>query len=279
MAPHLEDNLEDILQKARTGKGFSLPGLSSQTGLDEKKLKKFEDGIETPTSEQLRMLAQTLGLEKNRLEEIGNKRWTPLPFPKEAEKEVITLKGYLGDYEVKGYLFVTSHRNEALLIDTAYNPDLVLKTLWENDLSLKAILLTHAHHDHIHGISKIRTKTGAQVYLHARELPLYKAHETKPPDQMAEEGITIGCGQKTLKVLETPGHTPGGVSYYSGKYCFVGDALFAGSTGRSFSPDGFQTLLSSLKEKVLTLPEETILCPGHGPTTTVGEERRHNPFF
>jgi len=279
MPHHLEDNIEDILQKARIGKGLSLSALSSKAGLDEKSLSSFEDGRKMPTLDQLRILAQCLHLEKTCLEGIANNFWTPQPFPKKAEREVITLKGYLGNYEVKGYLFLASDQNDALLIDTAYNPDLVLKTLSEKNLSLKGILLTHAHHDHIQGVSKIRSKTGAQVYLHPRELPLYRTHEAIPPDQWAEEGTIIGLGQKTLRVLETPGHTPGGVSYYSGKFCFVGDALFAGSTGRSFSPEGYQNLLSSLKKKVLSLPEDTVLCPGHGPSTTVQEERLHNPFF
>ncbi len=279
MSHHLEDNLGDILQKARSGKGFSLSELESQTGIPEKKLQCFEEETEIPKRDQLEALAHCLSLHKERLRDILSEKWAPKPFPKEALREIIILKGYLGAYEVKGYMLMDPEQKEALLIDTAYNPDLVLNTLSEKKLSLKGVLLTHAHQDHIRGLSKICAQTGAPVYLHPKELPLYRHHELKTPDHWVSEGFTISISQKTLTVLETPGHTPGGVSYFSGDYCFVGDALFAGSTGRSFSPEGYTSLLGSLRKKVLSLPDQTLLCPGHGPTTTVGEEHQHNPFF
>jgi glyoxylase-like metal-dependent hydrolase (beta-lactamase superfamily II) len=275
----LEDNLGDILQKARQGKGWSLSRLARETGLDAKNLGRFEEGIQDPQPDQLTRLAHALGLHKDPLQDIAHQQWFPDPFPKEARQGIIPLKGYLGDYEVKGYLLFESESQEAALIDTAYNPDLVLKTLTERGLTLRAILLTHAHRDHIGGLSIIRSGTGAPVFLHPQELPLYRQQDPILPDRWAEEGLQIPLGRLTLEVLETPGHTPGGVTYYTGTTCFVGDALFAGSTGRSYSPEGYKSLLGSLRKKVLTLPGKTLLCPGHGPTTTVREELLHNPFF
>ena len=110
-------------------------------------------------------------------------------------------------------------------------------------------------------------------------MPLFSSQSRQKPDGFLEEGQELSIGKTRLKALATPGHTPGGVTYVSEGLCFVGDALFAGSTGRSMSPQGYQTLLASLRQKVLSLPEDTVILPGHGPTTTVGEEKRHNPFF
>ena len=275
----LEDNVEDILKKARTGKGLSLPSLAEITGMEELTLRRFEEGSETHGSTQLNRLAHALDLHKDRLQDIASHKWHPHPFPKEIEQKVITLKGYMGNYEVKGYLIMDHNVKEAVLIDTALNPDLVLETLFENGISLRAILLTHAHYDHMGGISKIRSATGAPIYIHPNEAPLYRQQEKKPPDHWVKKGLKISLGDNVFQALETPGHTPGGVSYRFNGYCFVGDALFAGSTGRSFSPEGYQTLLSSLRRNVLSLPGDTLLFPGHGPSTTVQEELLHNPFF
>lgn len=280
MPSELEDTVGDILQKARQGKGWSESQLAQKSGVAVGKIRQLEQKDRLTRFEELTGLAGALGLEEERLRVIAAKEWGPNPFPEGASEEVLCLKGYYyGNYEVKGYLLLDPATREAVLFDTAYNPDLVLKTLAEKKLTLRAIFLTHAHGDHMSGVSRIRNQTKAPVYIHPGEGPLYRRNESIPPDHWAEEGMTFRLGDRTVQFLETPGHTPGGLSYRSGPYCFVGDALFAGSTGRSYSPEGYRSLLDALKKKVLTLPEETLLCPGHGPSTSVWEERRHNPFF
>src|SRR4029077_21072976 len=114
---------------------------------------------------------------------------------------------------------------------------------------------------------------------HQKEAPLYHNAKIKDPDRFIEEGNEIRLGRWNIRALETPGHTPGGVTYLVDGMAFVGDALFAGSTGRSMSASGYRMLISSLREKVLSLGPDTVLFPGHGPAQTVGEEREHNPFI
>jgi glyoxylase-like metal-dependent hydrolase (beta-lactamase superfamily II) len=130
------------------------------------------------------------------------------------------------------------------------------------------------------GAALLKAQTGARIAVPLAEGSTYRAHYREAPDLAVRAGTTIEVSPTmTVSAIETPGHTAGGTSYRIGGFCAVGDALFAGSTGRSMSPAGYRTLLSSLRTRILTLPVDTILLPGHGPLTTVGHERQHNPFF
>jgi glyoxylase-like metal-dependent hydrolase (beta-lactamase superfamily II) len=205
--------------------------------------------------------------------------WTPEPPPEWLQEKVIIVYGKIGGYPVNGYILFDRQSHDAACIDTAYDPDKMLKALDGHRLYLQYVLLTHAHQDHMGGAERLKARTGASLCLHPQEMPLFSSQSRLKPDGFLEEGQELSIGKTRLKVLATPGHTPGGVTYVSKGLCFVGDALFAGSTGRSMSPQGYQTLLTSLRQKVLSLPEETVILPGHGPVTTVGNEKRHNPFF
>lgn len=163
---------------------------------------------------------------------------------------------------------------------------------WEVEL----ILLTHAHADHIGGLNSLRQATGAPVYLHASEkdwlgepeLNLSAFHggpgvRAEPPDQLIHGGETIKFGSTAFEVLHTPGHSPGGVAYLLRRadppICFSGDTLFYRSVGRSDLPGGdAETLFASIRRDLFTLPPDTIILPGHGPETTVGDEMQYNPF-
>lgn len=183
---------------------------------------------------------------------------------------------------------------EAVVIDPGGEGQKILKEIEKMGVNVKAVLNTHAHVDHIGALKDIKNVLGAEIMLHEAELPVLKTasrmarlfgisiDEPPEPDRFLVEGDEISCGSITLKVIETPGHSPGGISLLTsdGKICFVGDTLFAGSIGRTDLPGGdYHTLIESIKTKIIPLGDDVKVLSGHGPATTVGVERRYNPFL
>jgi glyoxylase-like metal-dependent hydrolase (beta-lactamase superfamily II) len=185
---------------------------------------------------------------------------------------------------------------EAIVIDPGDEALKVLKRLSAHGLRPKAILITHTHLDHVAGNHEVREKTGAKVMLHERDLPLYDnlgmqaqfigmdAPVRAPVDEHIHQGDVIPFGGQgdSLQVLHTPGHTPGSCSFFLGSrnLLFSGDTLFAGSIGRTDLWGGdFDAEVRSIREKLLPLPDATRVITGHGPDTTILEERRSNPFL
>lgn len=182
---------------------------------------------------------------------------------------------------------------EAIVIDPGDDVSKIIAILQRHRLQVKMIVITHAHIDHIGGAEKLRAFTGAPVYMHQADKMLSDQLEmqaawlgVEPPrdpgiDQPAHEGDVIRAGSIEAHVLHTPGHTPGSISLYiplEGKL-IAGDTLFEGSVGRTDLPGGDTAQITrSIRGKLYTLPEETIVFPGHGATTSIGEEKRHNPF-
>ena len=189
----------------------------------------------------------------------------------------------LGAYGTNCYIVHDSASKTCCVIDPGYTPEKVRSEVNALGLTVEAILLTHGHFDHVGGVKEIAAETGCDVYLCADELTL-------PPQMTAgplyytktyDEGDTLHLAGLTISVIRTPGHTPGGVSYYfpDEKAVFTGDALFYRSLGRTDFPGGdHDTLLHSIRKVLFALPEETAVLPGHGPATSIGNERRNNPF-
>jgi hydroxyacylglutathione hydrolase len=180
---------------------------------------------------------------------------------------------------------------EAVVIDPGDEADKILQTLTDLNLTVKNILNTHGHFDHVSANKEINAATGAPILIHALDAPMLQeisasaanwgltAQDSPPPDRMLAEGDAIRFGEITLKVIHTPGHTPGGVSFYADGHVFVGDTLFAGSIGRTDFPGGdFKTLKSSIHNKLFTLGDDIRVHTGHGPDTTIGQEKQYNPF-
>jgi glyoxylase-like metal-dependent hydrolase (beta-lactamase superfamily II) len=181
---------------------------------------------------------------------------------------------------------------EALVVDPGDEVNRILDLLGRHKLTVKAIVSTHAHIDHVGGLSKLHKYTGAPVMMHREDLPLYQAMDVQaaflgvmPPeltdvDQVLADGDALQWGSLEARVIHTPGHTPGSVSLYMPPELFAGDTLFAGSIGRTDLWGGsMEEIMDSLRGKLMALPDDTVVHPGHGPTTTIGEERQSNPFL
>jgi glyoxylase-like metal-dependent hydrolase (beta-lactamase superfamily II) len=190
---------------------------------------------------------------------------------------------------------------EATVVDPGDDIPRIMALLQKHNLTVKQILITHAHIDHIAGAARLKQLTGAPILYNPRDLPLVKmmdmqagwlgmpTPEVRPPDDTLEEGRVIAIGALsngrpalTGNILFTPGHTQGSVCLHlpAQNLLLAGDTLFAGSVGRTDLPGGDgPTLIRSIHEKLLTLPDATVVVPGHGPKTTIGEERKTNPFL
>jgi len=187
--------------------------------------------------------------------------------------------------------FLVRSGDDVVVIDPGAEPDRIAVLLDSWELQPRAIVLTHAHVDHVGGVAGLVRKYGIPVYLHAADLPLYEraaehgamfgvpVESPPPPDHWLEHGQTLRLGQIEFEVRHAPGHSPGGVVLVGEAEAFVGDCVFAGSIGRTDLPGGDTgTLLSAIREQILTLPSTMTLYSGHGPATTVGTETESNPF-
>jgi glyoxylase-like metal-dependent hydrolase (beta-lactamase superfamily II) len=189
------------------------------------------------------------------------------------------------------FIFGCKKTREAVVIDPGGDADKILLSLADSELKVKYIINTHGHFDHVCGNGKMKDATGADILIHPLDAPMLGmltsnaavfgiSVENSPPcDQTIEEGETVSFGNISLKVIHTPGHTPGGISLYTDGIVFVGDTLFAGSIGRTDFPGGdFDTLISSIKTKLFDMEDDMRVLSGHGPETSIGNEKRFNPF-
>jgi len=183
---------------------------------------------------------------------------------------------------------------QAMVIDPGDDIDDVLAILGKHNLEVKQIVITHAHIDHVGGAMKLRAATGAPILLNQNDLALLKMLDAQAAwvgmaapgqdeiDQSVGNADTVRAGSLSANVLETPGHTEGSICLYfpAENKLIAGDTLFAGSIGRTDLPGGsFEKIIRSLHQTVLALPDDTVVVPGHGPLTTIGEERESNPFL
>ncbi|MBI2845746.1 MAG: MBL fold metallo-hydrolase [Chloroflexi bacterium] len=190
--------------------------------------------------------------------------------------------------------YIISDGEVALVVDPADEAPRIMEVLQRHKLQAVGLVATHAHFDHLLAVEEVKNKTGAPFYLHHLDEPVLEEMQVRavellgiqagpPPkvDVYLEEGDRLSIGEEGFSVLHTPGHSPGGISLYDGRSnLFSGDTLFAGSIGRPDLPGGsYETLIRSIQNKLLPLPEEVAVYPGHGPTTTIGQEKRHNPFL
>lgn len=205
-----------------------------------------------------------------------------------------------GPLQVNTYIIGDEATNDAVVVDPGGHVEEILHAIQDAGLTLRRVINTHAHFDHVGGVSELKEEAGIPFALHRDELPVLENYSGQlayfgvsggePPavDEYLEEGQEIAVGETVLQVLFTPGHSPGHVTFvYDGsgkaegqRVAFSGDVLFQGSIGRFDLPGGdYDRLMQSIREELLPLGDETIIHPGHGPSTTIGREKRTNPFL
>ena len=200
----------------------------------------------------------------------------------------------VGPLQCNCTILADEQTREAIVVDPGDEVNRIQKRLTANGLTLKQILVTHAHIDHVGGALKLKSLTGAPIYLNENDLPLLQMMSaqaawlgietpaTAPPDEGLVEGRQVGLETYPAKVVHTPGHTQGSICLHFAplKMVLAGDTLFAGSIGRTDLPGGnYEQIMDSIHSRLLTLPDETRVIPGHGPATTIGAERKANPFL
>lgn len=197
-----------------------------------------------------------------------------------------------GQFAENCYLVIDEAARQCAVIDPGEEGGLIVHTLRAAGAEPVAIWLTHAHIDHVLSVPRLKADTGAPVFLHAADLPLYEAVPQQAawfglhaaalpvPDRAFAHGDALRVGALEFRVAHAPGHSPGHVVLVGPGVVFAGDVLFQGSIGRTDLPGGdFDTLIASIEREVLSLPDATVVYPGHGSETTVGRERRANPFL
>ena len=265
----LEDFHEDILGKA-------MRGLTVGKGEMASRLKVCKSEVEAVLSGALNEIliagmAEELGLGKSKLLVSARKEWYPAPL------EIECLKQFnlpFGSMFVNAFILWCEETAKAWVFDTGPEAAPILEFLAKENLSVDAIFLTHTHGDHIACLEKLKQKTGnPPVFVHKLE-PIAGAN-------LIDEGLQYEMGSLSLRSLHTHGHSVGGTTYLvdglEKPVAIAGDSLFAGSMGGGMV--SYQDALQNNREKIMTLPGKTIVCPGHGPMTTIEEERKHNPFF
>ena len=195
----------------------------------------------------------------------------------------------LGMFASNCYVIGSESTKEGLVIDPGDEPNRILNSIKALGLDIKLILVTHGHIDHISAVNKVKEATGAEVAIHADDVGALKGGgwflgiprpTVPPPERLLNDGDNIDVADLHFKVLHTPGHSPGGVCFLGDGVVFTGDTLFCQSIGRSDIGEGnHRQLINSIMTRLMTLPDKTIVYPGHGPETTIGEERRSNPFL
>lgn len=197
----------------------------------------------------------------------------------------------VGPMEANCYILYNPDKREGLIIDPGAEGSRLIKFIKQEKISINYIINTHGHPDHIGANRKIKEHTNAPILIHQYDAPMLTKSESvlplifplesssPPADTFIKDGDLIECAGMKLKVLHTPGHTPGGISLLIDDSIFTGDTLFSGSIGRSDLPGGSQEVLLNSIKKILSLDENLIIYPGHGPSTTVSEELHSNPFI
>jgi len=273
----LEDLYNDILSKSIRGRGLGYEEAAKKAEVNWADVTKLKEGHFRPGDEaSLRKLAQVAQLNADALVASALKTWHPGEI-ETAQDFAMYATPYKNDIVVNSYLIWDRESHLAVAFDTGTDCDGMLDTIKQNQLQLHTILLTHSHGDHILEIDRLVQKTGCtRAFIGQRE-PVEGVQST------VKQGDSWQIARFKISALETGGHSAGGITYIvdglseEQSYAFVGDSIFSGSMGGGLV--SFQDAFENNLRKILTLPDDTILCCGHGPLTTVGLEKKYNPFF
>ena len=271
----LEDHLGDILRKARAMSGVAAAAAAKAAGLSETELAALEESGRVTKSVHFAGLASLIGLNAAKLEKIAQ-GWLPAEKDLSSWRELRQITTTDGGNRVHCYLAWDEVTREAALFDTGWDAGPALKLVDDNQLELKHLFLTHSHRDHVADMQRVRDRF-PKILLHTDA-------KSAPPQHRNRRNDCVHLGSLRITNRDTPGHAEDGVTYIVGNWpedaphaAIVGDAIFAGSIGRGF--ESWDLARQKVREQILTLPQDTLLCPGHGPLTTVAEEKASNPFF
>lgn len=272
---NLEDNLGDIIRKGRKATQVSEEAAAAAAGLSVAELAELEKTGTVTKKPNYTALGAKLGLEGKKLEGIAN-GWKPSEKDLNTWREFRVVTTNQNDMAVNAYVVWDEVSRDAAVFDTGWDAQGIIDLLEGNKLNLKHIFLTHSHEDHIQGLEKLRAKY-PKAHLHT-------SSKTAPPQHRNRANDFIQLGSLRITNRDTPGHAEDGVIYIIGNWpedashvAIIGDTIFAGSMANGFI--SWDTLKQKVREQIMSLPGETLLCPGHGPLTTVAEEKAHNPFL
>lgn len=204
---------------------------------------------------------------------------------------MILKKLELGMFASNCYVVGDESTKEGMIIDPGADAKQILRAVEDLGLNIKVIALTHSHMDHVGALAEVKEATGAEIAIYTDEAEFLQKQPMRgmfspfsqplpPPDRLLKEGDTIDIGSLHFRVLHTPGHTPGGICLLEEGIVFSGDTLFNFGIGRADFPGAsYDQEIDSIQTKLMTLPDNTVVCPGHGPDTTIGVERKVNPFL
>jgi len=270
----LEDHIGDILRKARLMKGLEVDALAAATGLGVDAYTAMEETGEVSAGFAFEALEPLLGLAAGKLGHLVE-GWLPEPVDLGAWRHLRQITTQEG-MAVHNYLAWDEATREAAVFDTGWTLDPVNTIVEAERLDVKHLFITHTHHDHVAALVDFRERfPRAAIHTDAAGAPM--AHRNRRTDR-------VSLGSLRISNRDTPGHAADGVTYLIGNWpedaphvAIVGDAIFAGSMGGAKEHGALAK--AKVREQILSLPDDTLLCPGHGPLTTVAQEKRHNPFF
>ncbi len=270
----LEDTFGDILRKAMRGTHAATAHLASSAGIDAAAIELWLKDAGAPDEAQARAVARALRLDPGKLADVALARWHPpaiaLPDVRHHPQK---------PHPSNGYVFFLDGGRRAALVDPAGIPGNLLRVLRDGDYGLEYILITHKHADHCDATADVASAfPAAKIVMHALD-----AHAIGPLASTAlrvKDGDDLPFGDVRIRMLHTPGHTDGSSSFLFRSTVFTGDTLFAASVGGAYGDAStYHDILNSVRSKIFTLPDDTVVMPGHGPPTTVALEKAHNPFF
>jgi hydroxyacylglutathione hydrolase len=275
----LEDEFGDVVGKARRGQEKAVAILAEALGIDASDWESMEGYQWTPEAETIAQVAVALGLDTDKLKTSAAALYFPQnPTGQNAAGANVHMMVLGSSFLMNGYVAGCTKTGKALCIDPGFDAETILATAKNAGLEIEKIVLTHGHHDHVGALEEVVKATRASVYMSAGDRGLVGDLSRLIMGELCA-GEIIGVGQINFTIQATPGHTPGGMSLLGEGIAFVGDALFAGSLGGTRSLANYDLQRRAVREQILSLPDATILYPGHGPATTVGEEKANNPFF
>lgn len=271
----LEDTFGDVIRKAAIGNGLSAAQVAAAAGLDAKTLEGWMKDVGSADESQARTVARVLRLDPGKLADAALARWAPPP---------ITLPDVRHHpqkpHPSNGYVFFLDGGRRSALVDPAGIPANLLRVLRDGDYHLEYILITHKHPDHCDATSDVAAAfPQAKIVMHKLDSHAIGSLASKTIPIKDGEDLAFGDGVR-IRMLHTPGHTDGSSSFVFKSTVFTGDTLFAASVGGAYGDAStYDDILNNVRSKLFTLPDDTVVMPGHGPPTTIALEKAHNPFF